>query len=569
MGHVRYEYDGGAWDEWYVTTSSGTTQWISEDQRQVVSSQPIADSSALPALGELKLGSSFQIDGQELTVREIGKARQAGVEGQVPFEIVPGDEYVYAELASANGQWFATLEYPIDGPPEGFIGQVVPDSAFVVTDRPGGVQSTTQAQSITCTNCGGALEVPGGRHIEMQVCEYCGAQLDLTSETLAVIAINQEKLEPDDQRFPIGAKAQLQGCDYEVCGRIVSQDAEGYTATEYLLYNSDTGYRWLGEQMGHFTLSQQSEMAPSFDPRGRNPKTPIQIGGQRYLVYESGAEAVIYVDGALPYRTKVGDTYSYAVMVAPPAIFSAEWDNDEVEYFAGEYIPAKEIYEAFSREESPPKSPIIHGAQPFLRSSTATKLMWFCVLLGAINLGLGVWSLSASGKSVLSASFDAGQYQGEAMSTPFSLTKTGTLSIEMSAPVSNSWIAANFALVNDKQEVIAEMENDVSYYSGYEGGESWTEGSRNSTRYVKAPPAGRYSLLVNASGGSGYSGPAGNEKIYVVLREGAVLSRFFFLAFFLTILFPLLEFWRRSRFESRKWSWVMPDDDDDDDDDWG
>ena len=41
---------------------------------------------------------------------------------------------------------------------------------------------------------------------------------------------------------------------------------------------------------------------------------------------------------------------------------------------------------------------------------------------------------------------------------------------------------------------IFSMAKEISYYSGYDGGESWSEGSRNAHAYFKVPEAGNYTL---------------------------------------------------------------------------
>ncbi|MEM6927795.1 MAG: hypothetical protein AAF602_12760, partial [Myxococcota bacterium] len=54
--------------------------------------------------------------------------------------------------------------------------------------------------------------------------------------------------------------------------------------------------------------------------------------------------------------------------------------------------------------------------------------------------------------------------------------------------------------------------------SGVEGGESWSEGSRRSTKYLAAPPPGAYQLEASLE----YDRPVSVE---VVVSQGAYLSR--------------------------------------------
>jgi hypothetical protein len=106
------------------------------------------------------------------------------------------------------------------------------------------------------------------------------------------------------------------------------------------------------------------------------------------------------------------------------------------------------------------------------------------------------------------------------------------------------------------------MDNTIEYYSGYEGGEHWTEGSRDNTSYFRAPEAGTYRLILKAAGGSGQRGPPRRESMKLTVYAGAVMTRYFLLALIATALFPLLEILRKILFEKRRWGPVTEDDDD-------
>jgi hypothetical protein len=73
-------------------------------------------------------------------------------------------------------------------------------------------------------------------------------------------------------------------------------------------------------------------------------------------------------------------------------------------------------------------------------------------------------------------------------------------------------------------------------------------------------------MLFKANSGSGSrKGPPRGEKLKITISQGAVLSRYFAMAFLLTIAFPFFAMLRQYLFEKRRWAPVMEDDDDDDD----
>ena len=274
-----------------------------------------------------------------------------------------------------------------------------------------------------------------------------------------------------------------------------------------------------------------------------------------------------YVDGALPWKAVVGEPFQYADLIAPPQMLSVEADGPEVEYFYGQYLKTEEVWTAFGKSEKAPPAYGVHPAQPFERGPVAKALMVLGLIFGLANLGLAVWSMGASGKLIFERAFSADEYLGEALSTPFELGAAKVLALKIQAPLRDSWLALDAALVDSKEQVVEEMDADISYYSGVEDGESWSEGSSEATTFFKAPPPGSYKLILKASGGSGVSGPCTREPITVSLYQGPVLTRYFLVAFGLTFMFPFFGFLRRRLFESRRWAPVVGDDDDDDNDD--
>jgi len=235
-----------------------------------------------------------------------------------------------------------------------------------------------------------------------------------------------------------------------------------------------------------------------------------------------------------------------------------------VEYFRGQYLTPEEVWAAFSVEGPAPRAMGVHPAQPFSRGPVAKTLMVLGGVFGLVNLLLLLWSLSSGGKQLMHHTFVATDYLKETISQPFTVGKAKVVAMKVQSNLRNSWISLQAALVNAQDQVVAEMEGDISYYSGVEGGESWSEGNRKTTTYYKAPPAGTYRLLLKAAAGSGRTGPPRGEGLTITLSQGMVLSRYFLALMIISFLFPLFEVTRRYLFEKRRWASVMEDDDDDD-----
>ena len=563
IGHLRYDHGRGTWDEWYLQLDDGGVAWLSEDGRQLSLERFMRPDPNLPPPEQLQVGLQLTMGETHYSVREVGTAVCVGGQGQLPFTVLPGESYPYADLASMDGTRFATLEYDEGRAPRCFTGEVLGHEQLTVDDEPPpATAGAHEGRHIKCPNCDAPLEVSGGREVQTQVCEYCGAQNDLTGAEARVMGVNPEGYDPGFV-FEIGQAGTFRGQRYEICGRMLYEDDEGYQAREYLLHNPNEGYLWLASENGHYLLNRPTQQAPAHDPFRMQAKQRVSVAGGTFQFYEWGTSRLVYVDGALPWQAKTGDTNHYADLIAPPKMFQVESDVQEVEYFIGEYMTPQEVFTAFGIEGPPPTVWSVHPAQPFRRGPVAKILMVVGGLFALTNLGLLFWSMGQGGHELLEQTFMASSYLKECVSRPFTVGPEAVMSMSINAPLNNSWLACDVALLDEKtQNVIAEADAEISYYQGVEGGESWSEGSRSSTTYFTAPPPGTYRLILKAAAGSGEAGMALGEPLTIRVAQGAVLSRFFLAAFIITLLVPLFEIMRQVLFEKRRWAPVTDDDDD-------
>jgi len=565
VGHLCYEHGRGRWDEWYLQLGDGGVAWLSEDERELTLEQAARAEGAPPA-AQLRPGQTLTLEGAAYSVREVGQATCLGGEGQLPFTILPGERYPYADLASLDGTRFATLEYDGgsargEGSPHAFTGSVLTHEQLVLdSEAPPSTQGSHEGRGIKCPNCDAPLGEARGRGVKTLVCEYCGAQNDLTGAAARVAGVNPQR--KPRFAFEIGQVAKLLGASYEVCGRLLYEDDEGWDTREYLLFNPAEGYLWLAEELGHFVLNRPTQQAPAVDVFSLPPKRAVQVGGLTFQLFETGRQTLRYVDGALPWLAAVGDVHAYADLIAPPRMLCAEHDGQELEYFHGTYLTPADVWTAFGREDAAPRPQGVGAAQPFRRGPVARALMLIGGLCTLLNLALAGWSYTRDGEPLLEQTFTSAEYLAECTSRPFVVGTGKVMALTLQAPISNSWIGLDAALVDSEQKVVEEVGGDISYYFGYEDGESWSEGDHRSTVFFRAPAPGTYKLILKASGGTGLAGPPAGEPLTVQLRQGLVLTRYFLIAGGVALLFPLLGWLRRRSFEKRRWQAVTEDDDD-------
>jgi hypothetical protein len=112
LGRVRYSYDEGVWDEWYFAFEDGAAGWLEEDEGQWTLAVQEKLRTPVPAFEEVRVGSTFEVNGHAFFVTERCRARVAGAEGQLFFKAVPGRPINFVD-GNVNGR-SAYLEYGED-----------------------------------------------------------------------------------------------------------------------------------------------------------------------------------------------------------------------------------------------------------------------------------------------------------------------------------------------------------------------------------------------------------------------------------------------------------------------
>ncbi len=113
VGHIRYRYAFGYWDEWWLLDDGGQGVWLSVDEGDYAFEHPLR-LDAPPDFHALKINDELELDGREWRVTELDKARCEGFEGELPEIIRVGETFRYAHLSGIDGE-LMTLEYVGNG----------------------------------------------------------------------------------------------------------------------------------------------------------------------------------------------------------------------------------------------------------------------------------------------------------------------------------------------------------------------------------------------------------------------------------------------------------------------
>jgi hypothetical protein len=161
-----------------------------------------------------------------------------------------------------------------------------------------------------------------------------------------------------------------------------------------------------------------------------------------------------------------------------------------------------------------------------------------------------------------------GSAEAATFAGPFFVTSDGNVQVRVEAPVNNSWLYLDGALINEETGAVDDFDAEVSYYYGSDSDGSWSEGGTSATRYIPAVPPGRYLLRLEPMWEHGK--PVFDYQLTV--RSRVPHFSYALLAMLAVMAWPAIATWRWFRFEVARWSesdhpWVSSSENDSSDED--
>ncbi|MBO9702400.1 MAG: DUF4178 domain-containing protein [Sporocytophaga sp.] len=410
------------------------------------------------------------------------------------------------------------------------------------------VNNLPSAEILECPKCGSDLRLTGFLLTKNIACGKCHSLFAYANGNLKVIKIFKKEKKKHNH-IPIGTKGTIDGRKFEVVGFANYREANTpYAWDEYTLFNPIHGFTFLSVYEGHWNYFEQTILRPR--PQGGD----VNLNGDSYRIFNRYKQKTDYALGEFPWDISENPS-TITEYINPPHILAHDKDTNEETWFLGRYITPKEIKEAFNLQSHFPEQTGIGSTQ--LHSSAASlskvKQITLYVVLSMLVLQI-ILSISARDKIVFKDQFNIpGNQAGGIVSPPFELENTlfgkSNLQVELIAPVHNSWMEADITLINDKTGEEFHFEQGVEYYSGYEGGEAWSEGQNYTDNTLSSIPAGKYHLNIFPAtppdGGPGY--------FQLKLTQDVSMLSNFFITLLIALIFPIALWISISSFEAQRW----------------
>jgi hypothetical protein len=571
VGRLQLDWGQGTWDEWMLGFADGAWAWLSEAQGRFhyMGQAPLPP---VPSFDDIAVGQTVDLGPAGVfVVAEVRSARFAAAQGELPFATAPGRELHYADLSGRGGQ-LATLDYGTGTTAESlYVGrEVTLDDLGLRPREDEDRRKAVSGEDLKCPHCAGPLQIRAPDQTQRVACPWCGSLLDATRDLAILAALDKPPLKP---LIPLGAKGRLRGVEWTVIGvmeRSVTVEDVRYPWTEYLLYDPRKGFRWVVESKKHWSFVEPLSPGDVDGDRAR-------YGGERYSHFQTGEARVDHVLGEFYWTVARGESAQTDDFVKPPHMLSRETTEDggkkgkgrkgEVNWSLGTYLPAEELWKAFALQGRPPSPEGVAPHQPSPWTGSLGAVWTGAALAVAAIFVVFIVLTAVGGRTVhrqdvtIPPRVAPGSPEAATFAGPFFVTTDGNVQVRVQAPVSNSWLYLDGALINEETGAVDDFDVEVSYYTGSDSDGAWSEGGTVSTRYIPAVPPGRYLLRLEPQWEPGKPAP----DYQLTVRSRVPRFPYALLAMLAVMVWPLLATWRWFRFEVARWSesdhpWVSSSD---------
>ncbi|GAA4925349.1 DUF4178 domain-containing protein [Mucilaginibacter defluvii] len=417
-----------------------------------------------------------------------------------------------------------------------------------------------EPEEVSCPNCRKIRTLYDPAGSEFYVCTSCQSFNRFITDTTALTQKQANKITIQPV-IPLGSEGVLKGIPFKIIAFLQKKEKDTiYGWREYILYNYEKGYATLAEYDGHWNFVAGKEFYPELDKLGKNNWNFIEYNNIEYGLFNKYTAVVTNLIGEFDWDP-LHEKIKTAEFVAPPFIIFKEQDKPGTslaDHYLGEYTEPAEIATAFNIDVKLFPEKIGIGANQFSKHySRWYTVSRFTGILIALLLIIQVISMTMKPENVV---------MDETFSIARDTTKTGddfkpfatpafnideksaAVEFDIESFVDNNWLEATIVLVNEKSNQTWEVTEGIEYYHGYEGGESWSEGSQNATVLLSSIPQGKYHLNIYPASGN----PLENSLRIRITTNIATWMNFIITCLVLC-LYPLYCWYRMRNYEKQRW----------------
>jgi hypothetical protein len=348
IGRLQYRYAEGTWSEWIALQDDGTTAWLSEDNGAYVYSRPSSLKRDTPSPEQFRLGGQTAVNGEPYTVTSNQSVSLAAAQGELPRLPALGTAFAMVELRSDREQ-VLSIDYgpTLLGQPAAIsLGRSVQLDDLKMSGLADESVKDEAGRQFSCPHCGATVQVQL-ENSKSITCGSCNSLIDLSQGMGGELrhAIQDEPVQP---LIPLGAKAVLQGANWQVVGfqhRMGQSPGEDehYGWTEYLLYNQKRGFIFLVDALDGWSLVKPITGAPKVS---RDERTANYLG-TGYLLQDTYRAETQYVLGEFYWQVQRGQITNNRDYINGKSVLNSEQARTEVNWSLGNKMDGDAVAQAF------------------------------------------------------------------------------------------------------------------------------------------------------------------------------------------------------------------------------
>jgi LSD1 subclass zinc finger protein len=111
LGRLRYGYDEGFWDEWFLQFDDGQCGWVTEEEGEISLFNKDLLTSPIENIDKLRVGQYVQVEDKKVFLTEISECSILGGEGELHYRVTPGKPLLHLE-GNADGKLVSIEVWP-------------------------------------------------------------------------------------------------------------------------------------------------------------------------------------------------------------------------------------------------------------------------------------------------------------------------------------------------------------------------------------------------------------------------------------------------------------------------
>lgn len=351
-----------------------------------------------------------------------------------------------------------------------------------------------------------------------------------------------------EQLLPIGRSGYLDKKKFKVIGYICKwEPKENIYWTEYMLYHpGDDDYSVLAEINEEWYLIWKAERQ-DFDPVNKNTLSP------EYVIYENEYQREYYFYAGYYFHVQyargefdtdiLDDDGNLRVeeYMALPHMLVSERKKLELSWYRGRNMLTSEINRAFNLNLATSEELRHRKREKFFERWNLTRNFSAVVVL--IMLA-ALWLIGVAKPAKRLAYVQYNEAASPTYWDSIQVLSGGQVTIDGPAAVNfkfttnlyNKWTELAVTMVNTETGKIYEFTKVIEYYTGNEGGESWSEGDREAEAVISRVPSGTYQINIYPT-----MEIKDDWTLSMEVEQNTTLYSNFILCFVLILIYPALQ----------------------------